>query len=408
MSRLAALGTYLPPWGGDRAREAGHDEDAVTLGVAAARAALRNLPGEAVHRVVFVTRDLPLLDGGNGAPLLAGIGLSTDVAVVEQVGGAPAVLDALAGAEPGTLVVAADVAPAGAAAALLGGSGPELSLTGRVVRSLPVRSRGRDGVVHDYDDPRLQRERGLGVAVEELDLPEKPVVVAGLPAKQAAGLCAGRPPALPTIGASAALFALAALATLEEAGSPGLVLAVEQASASAVTVDGIPTVHRDEPPPRPPQPVTHNPGPEIAISLAAYERAFEPKLRWEAGRCDACGTLAFPPRYRCLECGSEDGRSLVPLPRGGAVYTGVTVHVPVPGLPTPYSLAIVELDGVDVRALVKVTGVPAGTTGIGDRGTLVLRRVAVRTGVPDYGYALLPDEPGSDEPGSDEPEGAAR
>jgi uncharacterized OB-fold protein len=405
MSKLAALGTYLPPWGSHRAREAGHDEDAVTLGVAAARAALRNIPGEAVHRVVFVTRDLPLLDGGNSAPLLAGIGLPADIAVVEQVGGAPAALDALAGAEPGTLVVAADVAPAGAAAALVGGSGPDVSLAGRVVRSLPVRSRGRDGVVRDYDDPRLQRERGLGVAVEELDLPEKPAVVAGVPAKQAAGLCAGRPPALATIGASAALFALAAL---EEVGSPGLVLAVEQASASAVTVDGIPTVHRDERAPQPPQPVRRNPGPEIAISLAAYERAFEPKLRWEAGRCDACGTLAFPPRYRCLGCGSEDGWSLVPLPRGGAVYTAVTVHVPVPGLPTPYSLAIVELDGVEVRALVKVTGVPAGTTGIDDRGTLVLRRVAVRTGVPDYGYALLPDEPGSDETGSDETEGAAR
>jgi uncharacterized OB-fold protein len=394
MSRLAALGTYLPPWGGDRGREAGHDEDAVTLGVAAARAALRDVPGEAVHRVVFLTRDLPLLEGGNGAPLLAGIGLSADTAVVEQVGGAPAALEALADAAPGTLVVAADAAPAGAAAALVGDSGPELSLAGRVVRSLPVRSRGRDGVVRDYDDPRLQRERGLGVAVEELDLPDKPVVVAGVPAKLAAGLCAGRPPALPTMGASAALFALAAL---EETGSPGVVLAVEQASASAVRVDGFPRVHRDERDAQPPQPVRHNPGPEIAISLAAYERAFEPKLRWEAGRCDACGTLAFPPRYRCLGCGSEDGRSLVPLPRSGAVYTGVTVHVPVPGLPTPYSLLIVELDGVDVRALVKVTGVPAGTTGIGDRGTLVLRRVAVRTGVPDYGYALLPDEPVSDE-----------
>ncbi|MCW2903685.1 MAG: hypothetical protein JWO67_5950 [Streptosporangiaceae bacterium] len=400
MSRLTALGTYLPPWGTGSARQAGPDEDALTLGVAAARAALGSRPAVDVDRVVFVSHDLPLLEGGNGAALLAGIGLPLGVAVVEQIGGGPAALDALAGAAPGTLIIAADVAPAGAAAALVGDTGPQLSPAGRITRSLPVRSRARDGVVHDYEDPRLQRERGLGVAVEKLGLPEKPAVVAGVPAKQAAGMCAGRPAALPTTGASAALFALAAL---EQVGSPGLVLAVEQASATAVSVDGIPEVHRDERDPRPPQPVRQTPGPDIAVSLAAYERAFEPKLRWEAGRCDACGTLAFPPRYRCLGCGSEGGWSLVPLPRTGAVYTTVTVHIPVPALPTPYSLAIVELDGVDVRALVKVTGVPAGTTGIGDRGTLVLRRVAVRSGVPDYGYALLPDEPAAGET-----EGAAR
>ena len=31
-----------------------------------------------------------------------------------------------------------------------------------------------------------------------------------------------------------------------------------------------------------------------------------------------------------------------------------------------------------------------GTISIGDRGRLALRRVAVRSGVPDYGYAFEP------------------
>ena len=52
---------------------------------------------------------------------------------------------------------------------------------------------------------------------------------------------------------------------------------------------------------------------------------------------------------------------------------------------------IVELDGVGVRALVKVTGAQPGTVGIGDRGRMALRRVAVRSGVPDYGYAFEPE-----------------
>ncbi len=48
-----------------------------------------------------------------------------------------------------------------------------------------------------------------------------------------------------------------------------------------------------------------------------------------------------------------------------------------------------------MRALVRVTGVDAGTVDIGDRGRLVLRRVAVRSGVPDYGYAFEPDTAGT-------------
>ena len=393
MSTIAAVGTYLPPWTDGGARGTGPDEDAVTCGVAAGRAALTAAGTAAVRRMIFVTRDVPLLEGGSGAALLAGLGLEPRVTVIEQVGGAAAALEAVADSDPGTLVVAADCppgGPAGAAAALAGvpGAGPEVSRAGQVTRSLPVRAKAADGVVHDYDDPRLLRERGAAAAIGQLQLAAKPDVVAGLPARQAAALCAGQPPSLPTTGASAPLFALASLPDL---ASPALVLAVDQASASAATVSGAPAVYRDEPAARPLPGTTLNPGPEIAISLAAYERAFEPKLRWQAGRCDGCGTLAFPPRYRCLECGSEARSTLVALPRRGEVYSVATIRVAVPGLRTPYSLAIVQLDGVDVRALVLVTGVPAGGAAIGDRGTLVLRRVAVRSGVPDYGYALLPD-----------------
>jgi uncharacterized protein len=71
------------------------------------------------------------------------------------------------------------------------------------------------------------------------------------------------------------------------------------------------------------------------------------------------------------------------------------VHMPVPGLRTPYSLAIVELDEVGIRALVKITGAQPGSVRIGDRGRLTLRRVAVRSGVPDYGYMFEPGQLGA-------------
>jgi hypothetical protein len=43
-----------------------------------------------------------------------------------------------------------------------------------------------------------------------------------------------------------------------------------------------------------------------------------------------------------------------------------------------------------VRLLAQVTGAPPGTVGIGDRGRMVLRRVAERSGIPDYGYSFSP------------------
>jgi uncharacterized OB-fold protein len=55
-------------------------------------------------------------------------------------------------------------------------------------------------------------------------------------------------------------------------------------------------------------------------------------------------------------------------------------------------VVLVELGDSGVRLLVRLTGAAAGSVAIGDRGTLVFRRVAVRTGVPDYGYAFLPAE----------------
>ena len=48
-----------------------------------------------MQRVVLVSRELPLLEGGNAAVLLAGLGLDPEIEVSERLGGAPAALDAL-------------------------------------------------------------------------------------------------------------------------------------------------------------------------------------------------------------------------------------------------------------------------------------------------------------------------
>jgi uncharacterized protein len=391
MPYVASIGTYLPCWGAPGHRVAGDDEDAITLAVEAGRAAL--IASGAVERVVLVSRDMPLLESSNAAVLLAGLGLDPELEVDERLGGAPATLDAVSSARPRTLIIGTDLNPAGAAAILTAERGLQLRTAARVARSLPVRTRNATGDVHDYGDPRLLHERGLVASLAAAWL-DTPAAVAGVEHDRAVELCVGDPAPLPTTGASAGLFALAGMA---DAGTTGPLVAVEQASLSGMTVSGgVAELHRREPPARPTPVGTHVDGADIPISLAAYERAFEAKTRWEAGRFadapDGEGTLDFPPRYRLAEDGAlATDYELIPLPRTGTVYTETTVHMPVPGLRTPYSLVIVELDGVGVRALVKVTGAEPGTVDIGDRGRLALRRVAVRSGVPDYGYMFEPE-----------------
>ncbi|GAB2658846.1 Zn-ribbon domain-containing OB-fold protein [Nocardia goodfellowii] len=389
MPHIAAIGTYLPCWGVPGHRVPGDDEDAVTLAVEAGRAVL-DIGAGAAHVVILVSRDLPLLEGGNAAALLAGLGLDPELEVVERLGGAPAALDAVSSARPRTLVIGVDLEPAGAVAVLTADRGLEVRTAARISRSLPVRTRTAAGEVHDYGDPRLLHARGLLAAFEATWL-DVPVAVAGVEHERAVALCAGNPVPLPTFGASAGLFALAALA---EAGTTGPLVGVEQGSLFGIAVaGGSARVRRREPAARAKPEGVLRPGAELLISLAAYERAFEAKVRWVAGKHSGGTELDFPPRYRVGDDGAlATNYSLVPLPRTGTVYTEVTVHVPVPGLKTPYSLVIVELDEVGVRALAKVTGTEPGTVDIGDRGRMTLRRVAVRSGVPDYGYAFEPEK----------------
>ena len=111
MPYVASIGTYLPCWGAARHRVAGDDEDAITLAVEAGRAAL--IASGAVERVVLVSRDMPLLESSNAAVLLAGLGLDPELEVDERLGGAPATLDAVSSARPRTLIIGADLNPAG-------------------------------------------------------------------------------------------------------------------------------------------------------------------------------------------------------------------------------------------------------------------------------------------------------
>jgi uncharacterized OB-fold protein len=397
MTRVVSIGTYLPPWTLRDRRVKGPDEDAVTMAVAAGRAAD---PDATAERVVLVSRDFPLLEGGNGAVLLAALSLPADTAVTEVLGGAPAVLDQIVNAGERTLVIAADDndLAAGAGAALTGDGGATVTPLARQTRSLPLTARGADGARHSYVDPRLQREVGVRSTLTRLGLAPTSAVaaVAGVPLAQVGGdFDTSHAVGIPTVSATSIILLLA---DAIEAGAQGLLLAVEQSSISAADLalgGTTPRIARDEFPARELPKTRVADGVGIPISMPAYARAFEPKIRWEAAVFEESPGIdaepQFPPRLRVDNAGRlATEYRLESLPRTGTVYTHTTVRIPVPDLPSPYSLAVVQLDDSPVRVLLKVTGVPAGETVIGQPGSVVLRRIATRAGIPDYGYAFWP------------------
>jgi uncharacterized OB-fold protein len=260
-------------------------------------------------------------------------------------------------------------------------------------------ARGADGRRHEYVDPRLLREVGMSQTLARLDVAGDDTavsVLAGVGAAQLGDRFDTAAAAVDSTESAAAVIRL--LVQALESDHSGLVIGFDQSTAVVARLD-VGTVSaritRDETDPVEDPKTNVADGNGIPISLPAYSRAFEPKLYWEAAVFEegkgVDSTPVFPPRMRTDDAGALlSDYTRVPLPRSGSVYTVSTVRIPVPDLPSPYSLAIVALDGSPVRVLLKVTGVPAGEVEIGQSGAVVLRRIALRSGIPDYGYMFWP------------------
>ena len=391
MSRVAALGQYQPVWEERGQRVTGPDEDLVTLAVAAGRLVVD--AENSAQRVVLVCSEPEYLDGAPLPVLLRGLDLSPEVPAELRVGSSPAVLDAVANAATGTLVIGVTTGRgACAGAALVGDRGMLLDACGSVANSLPMRVHNiHEQQTHVYADGRVERELGWKPTIDALASGHDKPMVVGIDAKDAKRLGGRILDGVPS-GAAGPIFALGAMVEQLEGGR---LVAVDAAIGTAVTVSGVgeATVARDV---RPPVPAASRPrviGAELTIpfSMPSYERAVVEKLTLMANRCPQCGTEAYPRRERCINCGRMGDGETFALPRSGEIYSTVTVFAPVPGVPTPRALTIVSLPPTTVRVLAVVTDVPADMAKIGGRGELVLRLVAIREGVPDYGYAFRPE-----------------
>lgn len=72
-----------------------------------------------------------------------------------------------------------------------------------------------------------------------------------------------------------------------------------------------------------------------------------------AGRCPACGQVAWPLAIRCPTCGANEVAG-EPVPRHGVVETWTRVWVPVPGVDSPYCIGRVRLGDCQVYGRIAV------------------------------------------------------
>jgi uncharacterized OB-fold protein len=113
----------------------------------------------------------------------------------------------------------------------------------------------------------------------------------------------------------------------------------------------------------------------------------------EAGKCKKCGSIHFPGRLICPDCGSKEFESIT-LSGKGELVTYTVIRVAPHGFEdmAPYAVGIVKLDeGIQVMG--QITDCHPEELKIGDRLATQFRRINEegKTGMIMYGFKFVPD-----------------
>lgn len=384
---------YEPAWvdeSGGLVR--GHDEDTVTLGVAAALPIVRS--GVEIKSIYLVSSKPVYLDGSSEAVLNGALGL-TNCPVFELVGSEAVLLTVIGRAEVGDLIIAVENGKNAFSGAVFidDSNGVAVQLLVNKVGSLPVVvHKSGESRTRDYGDSRLQRDVGTIPLINHLKdsvssmgssltfltgIDQSLVKKFGVDSEISNKRCSvGVPAPIQAVMDCILLGIRCNIGAISKAN--GSVISVSQVSKvktytsstkrKTIRVDKI----IDEK--------------SLPISLAAYSRSFSSKVGRFAKKC-SCGDLSFPPKLLCGNCGDSAGGSIVSLGYDAEIYTMTKICVDVPGKESPYVVAVVDT-GSGVKELVSVTELSGQPISIGSRGTLVLRVIAEREGIPDYGYSF--------------------
>lgn len=449
-----AIGAALGAGGGRGTRAvASYDQDAATLGVEAARLALRPLGGAAVgiDTLWFATTAPAYLDKTNATTLHAALRLDRDVAAFDAVGSVRSAAGALRSAVTGTgtsLVVAGDLRTGlpGSADERDGGDGGSALLIGDGSSAAPVLAEylGGASVSEEFVDrwrvPGEPRSRSweerfgetrygplgaeawklaldrAGVSAEEVTT----VIIAGPHAravKQAGGkLGAGTGGVADdlagTVGNTGAAHLGLVLADVLDRAEPGQVIAaVSLADGADVFVfrttdalaswtpartvaDHVAVAHE--------LPyltflswkgmVTVQPPnrPEPArASSSAAARNEDWKYGFVGSRDAQAGALHLPPARVSYVTGSVDAMDAVPMADVAGTVVTFTIDRLAYSPSPPIVFAVVDFDGGG-RLPVELTDVVSSDVAIGDRVEMSFRRLNAADGIQNYFWKARP------------------
>jgi 3-hydroxy-3-methylglutaryl CoA synthase/uncharacterized OB-fold protein len=138
------------------------------------------------------------------------------------------------------------------------------------------------------------------------------------------------------------------------------------------------------------------------VSLPSWRRSLDQRYRLAAGRCPECGAYAFPPEGACPACHELVEFERVEMPRTGTV-AAVTIigqggappeFVPQQDRDGAFGVAIVELDDGEgtVELPAQLTDCDPDDVEVGDEVAATIRRIYEQEGLPRYGVKFTPAE----------------
>jgi 3-hydroxy-3-methylglutaryl CoA synthase/uncharacterized OB-fold protein len=446
--RLARQSLAAPAAAGTRA-VAGYDEDTTSLGVEAARRALRAHTGAPIGDLVFATSVPSYADKTNATTIHAALGLPSGCAAFDMAGsvrGGMGALRAAAGAAGrggAAMAVAADIRTGlpgsgdertggdGAAAVVFSDTGPFLAeLAGIGTATAEFLDRWRiPGESHSHvweerfgetvyaamaQEAFADAVEHAGVAVEDIDRlivtgthPRAVVTAARSCGVAKARVVDDRSAALGVSGAAhpalllvdvlgdarpGELIAVLALAD----GADCLLVRAGEAAARpdpsvSSQIDGAPLGYEDFLVWRgmlrrePPR----RPDPDRPAAPPS-QRNTQWKFGFTASRCLECGTRHLPPARVCWQCHAVDRMTPEPLADvGGTIRTFAVDHLAFSIAP-PVVAAVIDLDGGG-RLQCQLTDCDPAAVAVGDRVELTFRRLyTTADGVHNYFWKARP------------------
>jgi 3-hydroxy-3-methylglutaryl CoA synthase len=433
---------------------AGHDEDATSMGVEAARRARAAAPLP-VDDLLFATTALPYLDKTNAATIHAALGLGPAGFAADVAGsprsGVAALRSGLFGERP-ALVVLSDVrtgkpgsadereAGDGAVAFVLGEASPDqvlaeylggASTSGEFLDrwrlpgdpwSTTWEERFGERAYAELFTPAVDEAlKAAGITADEVDR----AVLAGVSARAvgaARKACELRSDAVvvddlaATVGNTGTAHAGLVFAAALDATQPGeiVLVAVLADGADALLFRVTEAVHE------------HRASPTVAAQVAAGDDglSYTAFLTWRglldrdagrrpdptppsgpvawrhsdykhgfvATRCDACGTRHLPPQRVCTNCDATDAMTAEPVADIAGTIATFTVDWLATSLAPPTVFAVVDFEGGG-RCQCEVTDVDHEAVRVGDRVEMTFRRLHTSDGRHNYFWKARPVRP---------------